>query len=63
MKHLVRFGSILAAYLAMTGVAHAVFSATAVPEPGSVGLLVTGGVAILGIRYLSKRKRETKRDE
>lgn len=62
MKHLVRLGAILTAYVGMTGTANAVFSGPSqVPEPGSLGLLVAGGVAIMAARYLSKRK--DKRDE
>jgi len=64
MKHLVRLGSILAAYVALTGNAYAVFSTTApLPEPGSLGLLVAGVTAIAGLRYLSKRSRNDKRDD
>ena len=63
MKHLVRLGSILAAYVALTGNAYAVFSFTPVPEPGSLGLLVAGVAAIAGVRYLSKRSRNDKRDD
>ena len=63
MKHLVQLGSILAAYLALTGNAYAVFSAVTVPEPGSLGLLVAGVTAIAGVRYLSKRSRNDKRDD
>ena len=63
MKHLVRLGSILAAYVALTGNAYAVFSTAPVPEPGSLGLLVAGVTAIAGLRYLSKRSRNDKRDD
>ena len=63
MKHLVRLGSILTAYVALTSNAYAVFSTAPLPEPGSLGLLVAGVVAIVGVRYLSKRSRIDKRDD
>lgn len=59
--HLVRFGSAVAIFMAVTGTANAVFFIEPVPEPGSAGLLIAGGVAIMAVRYLSKRK--AKRDE
>jgi hypothetical protein len=62
MKHLLRYGTALAVYVAMVSPAHAVFSAPApLPEPGSLGLLVMGGIAIAAVRYLTRRK--DKRDE
>ena len=63
MKNLIRLSTVVAAYLATTGTAHAVFDGVPLPEPGSLGLLVAGGVAMLGIRYLSKCRRDAKRDE
>lgn len=56
MKYVIQFGTALAAYVATTAPAFAVFSVAPVPEPGTFGLLLAGGVAILGARYLSKRR-------
>lgn len=56
MKYVIQFGTALVAYVATMAPAFAVFSVPPkVPEPGTFGLLLAGGVAILGARYLSKR--------
>jgi hypothetical protein len=67
MKHLIQLGTVLAAYFGTTGSAYAIFSTgpspDSVPEPATTALLVAGGLAAGGLRYLIKRKRDNKRDE
>lgn len=57
MRQLTYFGAIVATYVASMMPAHAVFNGEVpVPEPGSLGLLAAGGVAIMAVRYLNKRR-------
>lgn len=61
MRCLVATVGALAAVLATTSSAYAVFFTQPVPEPASLGLLAAGGVTIAVARYL--RKRRNKRNE
>ena len=63
MKHLFNAGGVLALYLSTTASAHAVFSFAPVPEPATAALIVAGGLAAGGLRYLVKRRRDRRRDE
>jgi hypothetical protein len=53
---------LVAAWFGLTGQAHAVFSVAppegAVPEPSTHVLLIGGVLAVAGLRYLSKRRRD-----
>jgi len=63
MKHVFNAGGVFALYLSTTTFAHAVFSAAPVPEPATAALIVAGGLAAGGLRYLVKRRRDRRRDK
>jgi hypothetical protein len=59
MKLLVGFATVAALWTVTASTAFAVFSIgpPPLPEPTTMALLVAGGLAAGGLRYLSRRKR------